>query len=133
MTQKYFSYKRDYSPNLCSFQSIERSYFRKGWERISSGESLLFGLKSSIPYNKSINYSFLSSPKVSYFFNDYSIFLNKVYYFIKIFLPSLPWTPNNPIPIIFFPLGKETLPFKDNHNGNPLIISSKIAPKDHTS
>jgi len=75
----------------------------------------------------------LSKPKHSYFFNKPGIFFNKDYYFSRIFLPSRPYTPKIPIPMIFLPFEVAILPFNDSHRGKPVNISSNIAPNDHIS
>jgi hypothetical protein len=38
-----------------------------------------------------------------------------------------------PVPIIDLPYGVYIRPFIESHKGNPVMISSSIAPSDHTS
>ena len=105
----------------------------KGWLIISYGDILLNGLNSNILLNKSINYGSLSRPKQSCFLSNFGKSFKTACYFWRIFLPSRPYTPNKPKPIIDFPFYVEILPLRDSHNGNPVNISSIIAPKDHIS
>jgi hypothetical protein len=105
----------------------------KGCSIISEGEILRRGLKSSILNNMSMNWWSLSRPWQSYFFSVAGKLLNIYYYFYNIFFPSLPCTPNRPVPIMLLPLLVDTLPLSDSHKGNPVSISNSIAPSDHTS